>query len=66
MIRFFVLIDNIQGESGPTQAKLRELRVKEEKKKVAITNEQRRLTGSTELTSESNPRVCKFLLSYPC
>jgi hypothetical protein len=47
---------------GPTQTKLRELRLKEEKKKVALSAEQRRLTTSTEILNESHPRVCRFLL----
>jgi hypothetical protein len=47
---------------GPTQTKLRELRLKEEKKKVALSAEQRRSTTLTELINESHPRVCQFLL----
>jgi hypothetical protein len=51
------LIDNTDGGIGPTQTKLRELRLREEKKKVAITSEQRRLAGSTEVANESHPKV---------
>lgn len=57
-----LFLDSRDGEFGPTQTKLRELRLKEEKKKVAINTEQQRLTGSTETTNESHPRVCFFCL----
>jgi hypothetical protein len=60
LISFFV--DSTEGGLGPTQTKLRELRLKEEKKKVALTTEQRRLTGSNELPNESHPRVCNFFI----
>jgi len=50
-----LLVDNTEKGFGPTQTKLRELRSKEEKKKVT---EQQRLTGSAEFTSEPHPRVC--------
>ncbi|CAF4276761.1 unnamed protein product, partial [Rotaria sp. Silwood2] len=54
------LQNSTEGELGPTQTKLRELRHKEEKKKIAITTEQQRLTGSTESTNETNPRDSEF------
>ncbi|CAF0759374.1 unnamed protein product [Rotaria sordida] len=54
------LQNTAEGELGPTQTKLRELRHKEEKKKQAVTTEQQRLSGSTELTNESHPRDSEF------
>ncbi|CAF3744916.1 unnamed protein product [Rotaria sordida] len=54
------LQNTTEGELGPTQTKLRELRHKEEKKKQAVTTEQQRLSGSTELTNESHPRDSEF------
>jgi hypothetical protein len=62
-LKFIVFfVDNTEKGLGPTQVKLRELRLKEEKKKAALTAEHRRLTGSAELVNESHPRVCRFLL----
>ncbi len=55
-------VDNIDKGLGPTQTKLRELRLKEEKKKVSLSAEQRRLTGSAEFTSEPHPRVLLFIV----
>lgn len=57
MIRLWFVASTDKG-LGPTQTKLRELRVKEEKKRtVTQTAEQRRLAGSTELANESHPKV---------
>ncbi len=60
--RLNYFVDNIDKGLGPTQTKLRELRLKEEKKKVSLSAEQRRLTGSAEFTSESHPRVLLFIV----
>lgn len=54
-----IFIDDTDKGLGPTQTKLRDLRTKEEKKKVTLTTEQRRLTGSTEIINEPHPRVYK-------
>ena len=60
--KILLFLASADGGLGPTQAKLREFRLKEEKKKVATTNEQRRLTGSTELINEAHPKVRFFSL----
>ncbi|CAF1084537.1 unnamed protein product [Adineta ricciae] len=52
--------NNTEGSLGSTQSKLRELRLKEEKKKVMITDEQRRLTGSMDDTNQSNAQDSEF------
>ncbi|CAF1275817.1 unnamed protein product [Adineta ricciae] len=48
------------GSLGSTQSKLRELRLKEEKKKVTITDAQRRLEGSMDDTNQSNAQDSEF------
>jgi hypothetical protein len=53
-----LFVDNTENGLGPTQTKLRELRSKEEKKKVTLSAEQNRLSGSAEITNESHPKVC--------
>ena len=60
MILFNILIGNPDKGLGPTQAKLRELKLKEDKKKTAATADQRRLGGSSEIINESHPKVWKF------
>lgn len=53
------VLDSTDKGLGPTQSKLRELRLKEEKKKTVNQQaEQRRLGGSAELANESHPKVC--------
>jgi len=62
-------VGNSEKGFGPTQAKLRELRLKEEKKKAAVNAEQQqqqqqRLTGSMELSNESHPKVCNIFIGF--
>lgn len=59
-------VGNQEKGFGPTQAKLRELRLKEEKKKTAVNAEQQqqRLTGSMELSNESHPKVCNIFIEF--
>ena len=49
--------DETDDGLGPTQSKLRDLRLQEEKRKSATTNEQRRSNHAGDLTSEPHPRV---------
>ena len=51
--------DETEDGLGPTQSKLRELRLQEEKRKSAATNEQRRTNTSGDFTNEPHPRVCR-------